>query len=982
LTAKMRFDDPSILREISGIGFRGISTNIPTSSNGYNVRGNQGSWGITTYRNIYYSDNTFFHYTFDIITDTYLTAGVQQFYIWLVADDDNHTPLELFWDDISIWKHSVQTTPGSILQPTLGEAEPASFTLKITCKDDDGNGVPNAHIYLTNISQPSINQDHVTNENGEWIFVDMIREGIYNITVNYTQNGLSDPETKTVFFHENYQLTELNEEIEIDLALRKMDFIVTDKDNDPITYGYVKVLNGTDDVGLVNLDNSGEGTIRWINQTNYNYEVYYDYDLRPEASSYKVAQLLVYSGSIAVPNTYTPQALITKANFTVVDQNKDPYENAVLSFYNATGFDGDHADILANVTVDENGKAQFVSFNNEVGTWGTYQMELYSRKDQKSFNWTGDAIFSLNKSFILSTATAIDVEGVDIRDILKSNITLISTNPADLGTTGVLWGDTFVIDFNFTTTYASNPPELRSPTDIWFQIKNDERDTAITSKISLKGTDSPEGVFSYTYNTSQISLLEGNTFWIELTGKVVGYSLPDPLHVRLYVRPISTNLTVHDYDTLLELTDNKLSVIYGEIVNITVRYTNNLGDPLRGATIFYTWKSGSYVIDSDVINEDPINDGYYYFEIDTMDSDGAKQYDIDINAEIENYENQVLEMDLIILSIPTSLNGSTVPGKSFPEEVWVQEERYFYFDYRNNLTNQRITGLDEDASYYWYRRDDVTGDPLTGPGNEGSGFLTETLDHLYRLDFDTETREIGKYAITVTLQKENYEIKFGFLDLTVRRREINLTNIPTKVSGVQGKPIVIDITLNDLSQNNALLEGAIVFLRVNNHEYNFTEYEPGKYRCSFPTGSIDAFFIPKTLTGNINITKADYISQEVPITIVVEMTEIWPGMPLFYFLLIVGAVALVVGSLASYRVIQQRRIPTFVKKTREMKSNIKGRKSISDSLLYPSKGEYIIKRFGDKWEMLGLSLEDILGIESKKRKKISEISEEFEGGGF
>jgi hypothetical protein len=973
LTAKMRFDDPSILREISGIGFRDISTSIPSSENSYNIRGNQG-WGLTTYRNLYYSDNTFFHYTFDIITDTYLIAGIQQFYIWLVADDDSYSEVDLFWDDISIWKHSVQTTPGSILQPTLGDVEPASFTLRIECKDEDGIGVPNAHIYLTNNSQPSVNQDHLTNEDGEWIFVDMVREGIYNITVNYTQNGLSNPKTETVFSYQNYQLTELNEEIEISLSLRKMDFVVTDKDNYPITYGYVKVLNGSDVVGMVYLDSLGEGTIRWINQTNYNYEVYYDYDLRPEASSYKNSQLLVYSGSIGLPGIYTPQALITKANFTVVDENKDPYENAVLSFYNQTGYDGDHSDILANVTVDENGKAQFVSFNNEVGTWGTYQMEVYSRKSQKSFNWTGDTSFSLNKSFILTTTSAIDVEGVDSRDILKSNITLIATNPVNLDTVGILWGDTFLISFNFTTRYTSNPPELASPTDIWFQIKNDEN-IAIISKISLKGLDSPAGIFSYTYNTSQISLLEGNYFWIEITGKLIGYSLPDPMRQRLHVRPISTNLTVHNYDTLLELMDNKLSVNYGEVVNITVRYTNNLGVPLKGATINYNWKFGS-----DVINEDPMNNDFYYFEIDTMDTDGAGQYRIDINAEIENYENQELTMDLIILLIPTSLNGTKTAWTPFSKEIWIQEESYLYFDYRNNLSDQPITDLDEGASYYWNKKDEG-GDPLTGPGNEGSGFLTETIDHQYKLDFDTEIREVGDYALFVTLQKENYEIRFGFIDLTIKKREINLTNIPTKLTGVQGNPIIISLTLNDLSNDNALLEGADVFIRVNNHKYNFTEYEPGKYRCSFPTGSIDALFTPQTLIGHINITKADYISQEVPITIVVEMTEIWPGMPLFYFLLIIGAVVLVVGSLTSYRVIQQRRIPTFVKKARDMRSNIKGKKSISDSLLYPSKEEYIIKRLGDKWEMLGLSLGDILGVKRKKGKQLPEPSE-FEGGGL
>jgi len=602
-------------------------------------------------------------------------------------------------------------------------------------------------------------------------------------------------------------------------------------------------------------------------------------------------------------------------------------------------------------------------------------MEIYSHHINRSFIWTGDAVFSYNKSLILVSETSIDVEVADVAAVLTTDINLINTNPTNLATNGVLWGNNFTINFNFTSTYASEPPELKSPTDIWFQMKNDE-DIAITSKSSLKGLDSPAGIFSYTYNTSQISLLEGNYFWIEITGKLIGYSLPDPLRQRLYVRPISTNLTVHDYDTLLELMNNKLSVNYGEDVNVTVRYTNSLGDPLKGATISYVWQFAS-----GVINEDPINDGFYYFEIDTIDTDGIGQYRIDINAEFENYENQELGFDLIILPIPTSLNGTTTPYTPFSEEIWIQEEYYFYFDYENNLTGERITDLEQDASYYWNRKDEE-GIPLTGPGNEGSGFLTETIDHLYKLDFDTETREVGDYALFVTLQKENYEIRFGFIDLTIKKREINLTNIPTRLEGVQGESIIILLTLNDLSNDNALLEGADVFLRINNHEYNFTEYEPGKYRCSFPTGNINAFFTPKTLSGHINITKSDYISQEVPITIIVHMTEIWPGMPLFYFLLIVGAIALVAGSLASYRIIQQRRIPMFIKKAREMKSNIKGGKSISDSLLYPSKEEYIVKRVGDKWEMLGLSLEDILGIESKKRKKMSEITEEFEGGGL
>ena len=114
------------------------------------------------------------------------------------------------------------------------------------------------------------------------------------------------------------------------------------------------------------------------------------------------------------------------------------------------------------------------------------------------------------------------------------------------------------------------------------------------------------------------------------------------------------------------MTDNKLSVNYGEIVNITVKYTNNLGVPLKGATINYIWDFGS-----DIINEDPMNDDFYYFEIDTVDTDGVGQYRIDINAEIENYENQELGMDLIILSIPTSLNGTKTAYTPFSQEIWI-----------------------------------------------------------------------------------------------------------------------------------------------------------------------------------------------------------------------------------------------------------------------------------------------------------------------
>ena len=103
------------------------------------------------------------------------------------------------------------------------------------------------------------------------------------------------------------------------------------------------------------------------------------------------------------------------------------------------------------------------------------------------------------------------------------------------------------------------------------------------------------------------------------------------------------------------------------------------------------------------------------------------------------------------------------------------------------------------------------------------------------------------------------------------------------------------------------------------------------------------------------------------VTMVANMQEI-SSIPMFSFLLIVGYIIAIVGSLAIYRIIQPRRIPTFVKKTREMKKHIKKKKIIAESLLYPSKEEIIINKFGDRWSKIGLSLEDMIDIKSKRKE--------------
>ena len=112
------------------------------------------------------------------------------------------------------------------------------------------------------------------------------------------------------------------------------------------------------------------------------------------------------------------------------------------------------------------------------------------------------------------------------------------------------------------------------------------------------------------------------------------------------------------------------------------------------------------------------------------------------------------------------------------------------------------------------------------------------------------------------------------------------------------------------------------------------------------------------------------------------MEEISEGMPTFYFIMIIAAITAVVGSLVSYRIIQQARIPKHVKRIREVKKKIKAKDSIPKSLLVPSKEQAIVKLLGGAYDMVGVSLKEILGIKDIKSKTPPKINDKFkqEGG--
>ena len=977
VTARMRFDDPGIVREISGIGFDNSPNDIPSEYDSYNIRGLQ-TWGIAgdyKFRNQYYATNTFFWYTF--IPSTEITLSTFTHIVYIADDDPSPSPvtfLDLYWDDISIWNKPVQTTPNNSLQTTLGDIQPISYILKVSCKDEDMNPVPNALINITNDLSPSYDQDHETDENGEWIFEDIEKDAIYNITVNYTQNGLNNPKSAIVFYYENYPITQLTNQVSAYLNLSKFDFNIKDKDDDPIQYGFVLLKSGSETVGKTLLSDTGTGSITWINDTSYTYEVYFDYDFLPDNSIYRYPNLEIYSDNATTDNDVSTE--ITKIIFNVTDTTPEklPFTMAKLRFYNSSDFDNE-VEIIANVTVDINGIARFISFSDSYENWGNYTVDVYFGGSEQSFiaNGTYPIIAGDGFEFILKSQDYASIE-IDLnKDAWNSTITIIDY------TSNFFWGEYGSIHFNFTKQDPIIPtPTKVTPDELYIQFFDQEL-TQYSEKINILSSEISTGVFNYTFTCNDFNLLGGTTYYFNIIGNYKNYLFNSIGYKPLILQAIGTDIEYYDY-SLNPLTNKRISVIYREIVNITVDYFDiNTGNTLPGALITYEWDYGS-----GILNNDPLHANLYYFGFDSTPTPNVAEYIIDITATLTNYSTIIDSIIIDVLPRPTSINGTTSLFQISPK-IYVFDVVNYMFEYKDSLQDIRLGDLDI-VSYNWFRLDE-NGNPLSGPGNQGNGDLASGANNIYILDFDTEFREIGEYSLFITMQKNNYEVRNAFISLTINKRPITMDLSATGLSGnrinvVQGRTINFSIVLTDETEGIQLLSGANITLRVEGKDYSVDEIpgSPGTYKLEFHTNNINAFFMPQTLTGQITVELENYEINITSLTIIVGMIEIFPGVPMFYFLLMLGSVVAIGGSLISYHFIQRARIPTFVKRIREMKKNIKGKKSISVSLLYPTKDKYIVKKLGENWEKIGLSLADIIDVKGKRSKRLPELKEKFKGG--
>jgi hypothetical protein len=871
----------------------------------------------------------------------------------------------------------------------LGEVERAA-TVTITVKDEDNRLVPEAEVSLWKnsthiLTRNSTTYTQFTLADGSTEFL-RVPFGSYNITVNYTlNNGLDE---KVVYDSRTGPGGEVDFKglfvsTNVTANLWTIDFEVEDSDGDPLDYGYVDIGNSSIYViDTIPLDSAGEATFRWLSSSSYNYTIYYD---NPDYYSHPTSISLNTVTNLVPPQTYTESVVVpmSKLEIRVMDNTG---KEGVTGVTVKAQFNNTQQDVVEMET-DTDGYAHG-DYTTDFGFWyktgEVYNFTLWIVNQQQTFvvNTSdkpkpGD--FTPYYNYTLDQAASLVF-------FLDLNFTQRIANFTNIkGVTSVVWGQ----NMTFSLVYETSDDSGQTWVGDWTQAGYATSATwTIYSKYgqklyekSMNQALGPTGNFTITINSSLVSAgYESDFYYILITGYKPFWNDPSEVYFGVSVFAQPTGLTLHDYSSPDELPKNiggdyEISEYYGFTVNISARfYDANTNAALTAESFTYDWDYGS-----GSLTPGPLP-GYYTFELDTSDATNVGKYRIDLTVILENYTQfEDFGMYIDIIPRPTEINGNS--GILYvSENIYIFETINFTFTYVDVFTSNPISNLDEKS--YLLQKLDEFGDPL--PGTTETGSLFETVSQGFVLDLDTEMREDGEYSVIVTLEKTNYEHRIAIISLTIMKRDfgISLPEPPfvgLKIEIPSGAALDFTITVTDPNNiTSPPVIGANVYLSILGIDIPFTDNNDGTYTIT-PTVIAEAFFMPQTFIATLNITKQYFSTSLTSLTVVVKMQEIF-GIPTFYFLMIVGSVVAVAGSLVTYRLIQRARIPTFVKKARQMKKNIKGKKMISESLLYPTKEEYISKKLGDKWETIGLSLDDIMGLTEKKKKKLPEVREEFKGG--
>ncbi|GAG69712.1 unnamed protein product, partial [marine sediment metagenome] len=242
----------------------------------------------------------------------------------------------------------------------------------------------------------------------------------------------------------------------------------------------------------------------------------------------------------------------------------------------------------------------------------------------------------------------------------KTFLTQISQNPSDF-LTDIYWRDNVTFTFNFTTSFQLGPIILSHPTTVILQFL-DESLNAYGPSINLINYNTSMGIYSYTFNTSQLSFIGGESYYIAIYASKTTptiWSPPEPLQILFKVQSVLTDLTIHNYTTGTIFPSYSLTEYWNQTFGITFYFGELISSsPITGASVTYSWAFGSGQVNPDGVK----GPGYYSFFFDTGNVTEIGSYIISISAVKQNFSIGVPNPNLIItiIIIKNSSRSSTI----------------------------------------------------------------------------------------------------------------------------------------------------------------------------------------------------------------------------------------------------------------------------------------------------------------------------------
>ncbi len=545
------------------------------------------------------------------------------------------------------------------------------------------------------------------------------------------------------------------------------------------------------------------------------------------------------------------------------------------------------------------------------------------------------------------------------------------------GTDDVMLGETFNIWLNFTQIEIQGAgPYPETPIT----------DGSVTYNIKIGAVKINTGTLSFQeIGNGNYSILIDSSIPIESGGANWESSITYTMDIIAYKAGYGTNqtsisFTLNDKESILSnMNATPVYTYWLNTFSLDVHYqgVDGLID-LNGASINYYVTSVPGLTGS----LSPQGNGIYRLTLNTtlFPEPNGREYAIQIVANIKNYASQQVFPSVRIFDILTKLNGTESSDILTKEaEIFVGVAKFFYFNYTVALTGSGITSAS-------YEKVCTITNQVTGERYQKTP--VHVSNGIWSLDIASELLDPGKYSVQLRIQEVNYEECISVISLSVNKR-IFSTSAESLYSVVSGKTLLINLKIYDSYDDSEItdIQSGNAYIEFGGQDWVLEYQTSGEYAGYYTTtiqnipGNV--FILPETQFMTLHISRDNFtvISTSIPLSI--GMVEIWPGMPLFWFLMIVISVSAVAGSLGLYRYIQIRNIPKFVKKNKALRKAISNKSKISDNILYPTKTEAAVKLLGNKWDDIGLSLGDILGIQEKKGKNIPDLKDKIkdkEGG--